>query len=100
MAGTAITKQALGGVACVTGVASIIGWRLPRLTLGAAGVAAVLTPYLATVAITLLFGELPSTAALLSGGAVALTQRSEQAKAAQAAPAEPSPGNPANDDLL
>jgi hypothetical protein len=81
MAGTAIMGQALGGVACVSGVASIIAWRVPRLTLGAAGVAALLTPYLATVAIATLYGELPVTAAALFliapiGAATALFARS------------------------
>ena len=81
MAGTALVGQALGGISCVAGVASIIAWRVPRLTLGAAGVAALLTPYLATVAIATLYGELPVTAAALFllapiGAATALFARS------------------------
>ncbi|MBM3561522.1 MAG: hypothetical protein FJX53_16935 [Alphaproteobacteria bacterium] len=41
MSGTPLLGQALGGVAAVVGLASLVTWRVPRLTVGRSAVAAV-----------------------------------------------------------
>jgi hypothetical protein len=81
VSGTAIIGQALGGIAAVTGVASIIVWRLPRLAMGRAAVAAALVPFFGSLVFAHFYGDLPAVPAAIAalsplGLAAALPLRS------------------------
>lgn len=66
LSGTAVIGQALGGVAAVAGVASLLTWRLPSLTLGRAGVAAALVPFFGGLVYAHYYGDLPAGPAALA----------------------------------
>ncbi len=66
VSGTAIIGQALGGIAAVTGVASIIVWRLPRLAMGRAAVAAALVPFFGSLVFAHFYGDLPAVPAAIA----------------------------------
>lgn len=67
LSGTAVVGQALGGVAAVTGLASLLAWRLPRLTLGRAAVAAALVPFFGGLVYAHYYGDLPAGPAAIAG---------------------------------
>ena len=66
LSGTAVVGQALGGVAAVTGLASLLTWRVPRLTMGRAGVAAVLVPFFGGLIYAHYYGDLPAAPAAIA----------------------------------
>lgn len=65
VSGTAVVGQALGGVAAVTGVASLLVWRIPRLQVGRAAVAAALVPFFGSLLYAHYYGDLPAAPAAL-----------------------------------
>jgi hypothetical protein len=66
VSGTAIIGQALGGIAAVMGVASLIAWRLPRLAVGRAAVAAALVPFFGSLVFAHFYGDLPAVPAAIA----------------------------------
>jgi len=60
LSGTALIGQALGGVAAVAGLASLLTWRLPRLTVGRSAVAAVNVALFGGVVYAHFYGDLPA----------------------------------------
>jgi hypothetical protein len=80
LSGTAVIGQALGGVAAVAGMASLLAWRVPRLSLGRAGSAALVVALFGGVIYAHFYGDLPAgpaAVALLAplGALVALPMR-------------------------
>jgi hypothetical protein len=66
LSGTAVIGQALGGVAAVAGMASLLTWRVPRLVVGRAAAAAVVVALFGGVIYAHFYGELPAGPALVA----------------------------------
>ena len=65
LSGTATIGQGLGGVALVAALGAVLTWRVPRLTVGRAAVAAVLVPFLGLLAYAHFYSDVPPQPALV-----------------------------------